>query len=149
MYNKILHRFLSNNRALLSRTRTSFANLHLRIFKKKANFLLLFEYGYMRSNSARLGEYPTHRDVADMSNLFYFHFESIWSRRMTRLPSFHLSKRNGLNKNRYKHFSLARRKLYVSPNLTILTGKNCVLFNLEQEWLVGCFWPFWYIYTIN
>ena len=113
MHNKILHRFLSNNRALLSRTRTSFANLHLRIFKKKANFLLLFEYGYMRSNSACLGEYPTHRDVADMSNLFYFHFESIWSRRMTRLPSFHLSKGNRFNKNRYKHFSLARRKLYV------------------------------------
>ena len=149
MHNKILHRFLSNNRALLSRTRTSFANLHLRIFKKEANFLLLFEYGYMRSNFARLGEYLTHRDVADMSNLFYFHFESIWSRRMTRLPSFHLSKRNRLNKNRYKHFSLARRKLYVSTNLTILTGKNCVLFNLEQEWLVGCFWPFWYIYTNN
>ena len=66
MHNKILHRFFSNNKALLSRTRTS--------FKKKANFLLLFKYGYMRSNLARLGAYPTHRDVADMSNLFYFYF---------------------------------------------------------------------------
>ena len=26
--------------------------------------------------------------------------------------------------------------------LTILTGKNCVLFNSVQEWLVGCFLPF-------
>ena len=77
MHNKILHRFFSNNKALLSRTRTSFANLHVRIFKKEANFLLLFEYGYMRSNLARSGGYPTHGDVADMSNLFYFHFEFI------------------------------------------------------------------------
>ena len=52
-------------------------NLHLRIFKKEANFLLLFEYGYMRSKLVRLGGYLTHRDVADMSNLFYFHFEFI------------------------------------------------------------------------
>ena len=110
MHNKILHRFFSNNKALLSRT--SFANLHVRIFKKEANFLLLFEYGYMRSNLGRSGGYLTHRDVADMSNLFYFHFEFIWSRGMTRLPSSRLSKRNRLNKNRYKHFSLARRKLY-------------------------------------
>ena len=26
--------------------------------------------------------------------------------------------------------------------LTTLTGKNCVLFRLVQEWLVGCFDPF-------
>ena len=77
MHNKILHRFFSNNKALLSRIRTSFANLNVRIFKKEANFLLLFEYGYMRSNLARLERYTTHRDVADMSNLFYFHFEFI------------------------------------------------------------------------
>ena len=77
MHNKILHRFFSNNKALLSRRRTSFAYLHLRIFKKEANFLLLFEYGYMRSNLARLGGYTTLRDVADMSNLFCFHFEFI------------------------------------------------------------------------
>ena len=31
---------------------------------------------------------------------------------------------------------------------TILTGKN-VLLNSVQEWLLGCFWPFWYVYTIN
>ena len=76
MHNKILHRFFSNNKALLSRT--SFANLHVRIFKKEANFLLLFEYGYMRSNLARLVGYSTHPDVADMSNLFNFHFLSLY-----------------------------------------------------------------------
>ena len=54
MHNKILHRFFSNNKALLSRIRASFADLQ-------------------RSR---------------------------------------LSKRNGLNENRYKHSSLARRKLY-------------------------------------
>ena len=75
MHNKILHRFFLNNKALLSRIRTSFANLHVRIFKKEASFLLLFEYGYMRSNLAHLGGYPTHGDVTHMSNLFYFHFE--------------------------------------------------------------------------
>ena len=32
---------------------------------------MLLGYGYMRNNLVRLGEYPTHRDVADMSNLFY------------------------------------------------------------------------------
>ena len=84
---------------MLSRTRTS---LHVRIFKKEANFLLLFEYGYMRRKLVRLGGYLTHQDVAAMSNLFYFHFEFIWSRGMTRLPSSRLSKRNGLNKNRCK-----------------------------------------------
>ena len=69
--------FFSYDKALLSRARTSFVNLHARIFKKEASFLLLFEYGYMRSNLARLGGYPTHRDVDNMSNLFYFHFEFI------------------------------------------------------------------------
>ena len=33
--------------------------------------------------------------------------------------------------------------------LTILTGKKCVLMNSVQKWLVGCFKPFWYVYTIN
>ena len=35
---------------------------------------MLLGYGYMRNNLVRLGEYPTHRDVADMSNLFYFFY---------------------------------------------------------------------------
>ena len=77
MHNIILHRFFSNNKALLSRTPTSFANLHVQIFKKETNFLLLFEYDYIRSNLDRLGGYPAHGDVADMSNLFYFHFEFV------------------------------------------------------------------------
>ena len=29
--------------------------------------------------------------------------------------------------------------------LTILTGKNCVLLNLVQEWVLGCFWYFSYV----
>ena len=33
--------------------------------------------------------------------------------------------------------------------LTILTRKNWVLFNSVQKWLVYCFWPFSYVYTIN
>ena len=58
----------------MSRARTSFANLHLRIFKKEANLSLPLEYGYMRSNLACLGGYPTHGDVTVMSSLFYFHY---------------------------------------------------------------------------
>ena len=27
--------------------------------------------------------------------------------------------------------------------------ENCVLFSSVQEWLVGCLWPFWCVYTIN
>ena len=44
-------------------------------FQERNNFLLLFEYG--TSKLARLGGYPTHRDVTDMSDLFYCHFEFI------------------------------------------------------------------------
>ena len=69
------------------------------------NFLLLLGYGYMRNNLARLGGYPIHWGVADMSNLFYFHCVLMWSSRMTRLLRSHLSKRNGMNRNRYKHLS--------------------------------------------
>ena len=36
----------------------------------------------MRNNLACLGEDLTHLDVADMSNLFYFHFVFTWSRVM-------------------------------------------------------------------
>ena len=59
----------------------------------------------MRNNLAGLGGYPNHRDVADMSNLFYFHFLFIRSRGMTHLPRSCLSRRNGMNKNLYRHFS--------------------------------------------
>ena len=51
---------------------------------ERSNFLLLLEC-YMRNNLACLGGYPTHLDVSDMSNLFYFHFVFTWSRAMTRL----------------------------------------------------------------
>ena len=33
--------------------------------------------------------------------------------------------------------------------VTILTEKNGVLLNSVQEWLVGCFWSFLYVYTIK
>ena len=46
----------------------------------------------MRNNLARLEGYPTHRDVAEVSNLFYFHFVFILSRGMMRLPRSRLSK---------------------------------------------------------
>ena len=64
---------------------------------------MLSGYGYMRNNSVHLGGYPTHWDVADLSNLFYFYSVFIWSRG-TPLPRSRLSKRNGMNKNQHKHF---------------------------------------------
>ena len=39
------------------------------------------------------------------------------------------------------------RKPYLP--LTILTGKNCVLLNSVEEWLLGYFWPFSCVYTIS
>ena len=36
---------------------------------------MLLGYGYMRNNLVRLGGYPTHRGVADMSCFFYFVFK--------------------------------------------------------------------------
>ena len=46
------------------------------------------------------------------------------------------------------------RKDFVVPSsvhfcLMILTEKNCILLTLVQEWLLSCFWPFSYVYTIN
>ena len=72
------------------------------MFKKKTVFL---GYGYIKNNLARLREHHTHRDVTDMSDLFfiwylyvnlYLHFVFIWSKGMTR---------NETNKNRYEHIS--------------------------------------------
>ena len=62
-------------------------------------------YDYMRKKLARLGGYSTHRDAADMSDLFYFYYVFIWSRRMTRLQRSRPLKQNGMNKNRYELFS--------------------------------------------
>ena len=47
-------------------------------FRKK-QFFVTFRVCYMRNNLACLGGYLTHLDVADMSNLFYFHFVFTWS----------------------------------------------------------------------
>ena len=85
------------------------------IFKKEWFFLLLLEYGYMRSNLGRLGGYPTHRDIIDMSsNLIYFRFVLIWSRGMTHFLRYCFSKRASA--------SLARRKLH-----------ECVCTNLNKK----------------
>ena len=46
------------------------------MFKKKQSFIT-FRVCYRRNNLAYLKGYPAHQDVADMSNLFYFHFVSI------------------------------------------------------------------------
>ena len=79
--------------------------------RKKQFFVTFWVWLYKKQLGSLRGIYHS-PDVADMSNLFYFHFEFIWSRGMTRLPRSRLSKWNGLNKNRYKHSSLVRRKLY-------------------------------------
>ena len=44
---------------------------------------------------------------------------------------------NDLNTNLVFYRQL-EEKIQLTP-LTILTGKNCVLLNLVQEWLLGCF----------
>ena len=67
---KLFHKFFSNDKALSYNLK----NIRIGMFQKEAFFLLLLGYGYMRNSLARLGGYPTHRDVADMPNLFYFHF---------------------------------------------------------------------------
>ena len=63
---------------------------------------MLLGYGYMRNNLVRFGGYPTHRDVAGKYLLFLFCVYTI--KGMARLPISRYSKRNGMNKNRYKHF---------------------------------------------
>ena len=45
---------------------------------------MLLEYGYMRSRLVRLGEYPTNRDVSDMSYFFYFYFMFIYDQEESR-----------------------------------------------------------------
>ena len=54
----------------------------------------------MRNNLVHLEGYPTHQDVPDMSDLFYFYSVFIWSRVMTCLPKSHLLKRNGMKKKK-------------------------------------------------
>ena len=61
MHNKLLHRFFSNNDALLSNARTSYIivkKISIGMFKKN-NFLLFLWYGYTGNNLACLGSYPT------------------------------------------------------------------------------------------
>ena len=44
------------------------------LFKKESIFFVTFRVCYMRDILGCLGGYFTHLDVADMSDLFYFHF---------------------------------------------------------------------------
>ena len=53
------------------------------MFKKEAFFFVTFRVWLYKNNEARQGGYPTHGDVADMSNFFYFHFMFILPRGMT------------------------------------------------------------------
>ena len=50
-----------------------FKIITIECFKKKL-FFVTFRVCYMRNNLVWLGGYPTHLDVADVSNFFYFHF---------------------------------------------------------------------------
>ena len=61
-----------------------FKIISIGMFQKEAIFVTV-RVCYMRNNLACLGGYPTHLDVADISNLFYFHFVFAWSKVMTRL----------------------------------------------------------------
>ena len=54
----------------------------------------------MRNNLACFGGYPTHLDVVDMSNLFYFHMIKE-DDALTEISPF---KAEGMDKNRYNHF---------------------------------------------
>ena len=47
------------------------------IIVKQMSIGMLLWYVYMSNNLVRLRGYPTHRDAADMSNLFYFYFAFI------------------------------------------------------------------------
>ena len=47
------------------------------------------------------------------------------------------------------HANCHHQVTYVKFNLMILKQKNCVLLNSLQKWLLGCFWPFSYVYAIN
>ena len=53
MHNKLSHGIFSNNKALLSSTRTSYI-----IVKKGISIGMLLGYCYMRNNLVRLGGYP-------------------------------------------------------------------------------------------
>ena len=94
---------------------------------------MLLGYGSMRNNLVHLGGFPNHRDVADMSNLFYLYSVFIWSKEMMRLPRSRLFKRNGMNKNRYKHFRQpVERKIMQMRMCQFKLTKNLSFFGHEH-----------------
>ena len=64
MHNKLSHGFFSNNKVHVQATSLLKRNKHWNAFRV---------WLYEKNNLVHLGEYPTDRDVADMSNLFYFY----------------------------------------------------------------------------
>ena len=76
---------------------------------------MLLGYGYMRNSLVRLGGYPTHRDVAGKYLLFLFCVYTITG--MARLPISRYSKRNGMNKNRYKLQAACRDENYANAHV--------------------------------
>ena len=71
----------------MSSTTSLFKIISVEMFQKEAIFVT-FRVCYIRNNLACLGGYLTHLDVANMSDLFYFHFVFTCSRVMTHLPRF-------------------------------------------------------------
>ena len=63
MHNKLSHGFFSNNKVHVQATSLLKRNKHWNAFR-----VWLYE-----KQLRLLRGYPTHRDVADMSNLFYFY----------------------------------------------------------------------------
>ena len=119
-----------------------FKKIRIGMFKKEGIFLFLLGYGYIRNNLARLGGYPTHWYVADISNLFYFLFVFIWLLGVMYLPRSCLSKRNGMNKNRYKHFrwpgeTVIRIHMYQFKLKKSLTCFYRVVINMCLVWRYG------------
>ena len=86
-----------------------------------------------------------------MSHSFGKFFCAIWTLNMLYLFFLNM---NGSEIKYYgeKDFCDSKNTRFLNEHviyLTILTGKNCILYNSVQEWLVGCFWHFLYVYTIN
>ena len=74
------------------------------MFKKETIFCHFSGMLYEKQHDSIMGK-SHYQDVAYISNMLYFYFVFIWPRGMTLLPRSSLSKRNGMDKHRYKHFS--------------------------------------------
>ena len=87
---------------------------------------------------------PFLRKYFFMSHSFGKFFCAIWTFNMLYLFFLNM---NGSEIKYYgeKDFCDSKNTRFLNEHviyLTILTGKNCILYNSVQEWLVGCFWHF-------